>query len=159
MSLPLAKLDLLVGYGLAFALLAAVQGTVAAATGFGLLGLDAAGPIWLVVVLAVANAVLGMALGLFLSAFARTEFQAVQFMPAFVLPQFLLAGLLVPRDEMARVLEAVSAVLPMTYAYDALARATADDLGGRLVLDAVVIAGFTVLALVLGATTLRRRTP
>jgi ABC-2 type transport system permease protein len=159
MSLPLAKLDLLVGYGLAFALLAAVQGTLAAATGFGLLGLDAAGPIWLVVVLAVANAVLGMALGLFLSAFARTEFQAVQFMPAFVLPQFLLAGLLVPRDEMARVLEAVSAVLPMTYAYDALARATADDLGARLAFDAVVIAGFTVLALVLGATTLRRRTP
>jgi ABC-2 type transport system permease protein len=76
-----------------------------------------------------------------------------------VLPQFLLAGLLVPRDQMARVLEAVSAVLPMTYAYDALARATADDLGGRLAFDAIVIAGFTVLALVLGATTLRRRTP
>jgi ABC-2 type transport system permease protein len=159
MSLPLAKLDLLVGYGLAFALLAVVQGTLAATVGFGLLGLDAAGSIWLVIVLAVANAVLGMALGLFLSAFARTEFQAVQFMPAFVLPQFLLAGLLVPRDQMARVLEAVSAVLPMTYAYDALARATADDLGGRLAFDAIVIAGFTVLALVLGATTLRRRTP
>ena len=159
MSLPLAKLDLLVGYGLAFAVLAVVQGTLAATVGFGLLGLDAAGPIWLVIVLAVANAVLGMALGLFLSAFARTEFQAVQFMPAFVLPQFLLAGLLVPRDQMARVLEAVSALLPMTYAYDALARATADDLGGRLAFDAIVIAGFTVLALVLGATTLRRRTP
>ena len=159
MSLPLAKLDLLVGYGLAFALVAAVQGTLAAAVGFGLLGLDSAGPIWLVVVIAVANAVLGMALGLFLSAFARTEFQAVQFMPAFVLPQFLLAGLLVPRDQMARVLELASAVLPMTYAYDALARATADDLGRRLALDALVIAGFTVLALVLGATTLRRRTP
>jgi ABC-2 type transport system permease protein len=159
MSLPLAKLDLLVGYGLAFALLAAVQGTLAATVGFGLLGLDTAGPIWLVVVLAVANAVLGMALGLFLSAFARTEFQAVQFMPAFVLPQFLLAGLLVPRDQMARVLEAVSALMPMTYAYDALVRATADDLGGRLAFDAIVIAGFTVVALVLGATTLRRRTP
>jgi ABC-2 type transport system permease protein len=159
MSLPLAKLDLLVGYGLAFALLAAVQGTLAATVGFGLLGLDTAGPIWLVVILAVANAVLGMALGLFLSAFARTEFQAVQFMPAFVLPQFLLAGLLVPRDQMARALEVVSDVLPMTYAYDALARATADDLGRRLAFDAIVIAGFTVLALVLGATTLRRRTP
>jgi ABC-2 type transport system permease protein len=158
MSLPLAKLDLLVGYGLAFALVAALQGTLAAAVGFGLLGLDSAGPIWLVVVLAVANAVLGMALGLFLSAFARTEFQAVQFMPAFVLPQFLLAGLLVPRDQMARVLELVSAVMPMTYAYDALARATTDELGRRLALDALVIAGFTVLALVLGATTLRRRT-
>jgi ABC-2 type transport system permease protein len=99
-----------------------------------------------------------MALGLFLSAFAQTEFQAVQFMPAFVIPQILLAGLLVPRDKMARALELVSDVLPMTYAYDALARAAADDLGRRLALDAVVITGFIVLALVLGATTLRRRT-
>jgi ABC-2 type transport system permease protein len=158
MSLPLAKLDLLVGYGLAFALLAAVQGTLAAATGFGLLGLDAAGPIWLVVVLAVANAVLGMALGLFLSAFAQTEFQAVQFMPAFVLPQVLLAGLLVPRDKMAPLLELVSYAMPLTYAYDALARATADELGRRLTIDVVLICAFVVLSLVLGATTLRRRT-
>jgi ABC-2 type transport system permease protein len=158
MSLPLAKLDLLVGYALAFALLAVVQGTLTSLFAFGLLGLDTAGPIWLVVVLAVANAVLGMSLGLFVSAFARTEFQVVQFMPAFVLPQFLLAGLLVPRDEMARALEIVSYLLPMTYAYDALSRATADELTRRLALDAVVIVGFTVLALVLGATTLRRRT-
>jgi ABC-2 type transport system permease protein len=158
MSMPLAKLDLLLGYGLAFAAVAVVQASLTAAIAFGLLGLDAAGPIWLIVILAVANAVLGMALGLFLSAFAQTEFQAVQFMPAFVLPQLLLAGLLIPREGMARVLELVSDVLPMTYAYDALARAAADDLGGRLALDAVLIAGFVVLALVLGATTLRRRT-
>jgi ABC-2 type transport system permease protein len=158
MSLPLAKLDLLLGYGLAFAGVAVVQASLTAGVAFGLLGLDAAGPVWLVVVLAVANAVLGMALGLFLSAFAQTEFQAVQFMPAFVLPQLLLAGLLVPRERMARVLELVSDVMPMTYAYDALARASADDLGGRLALDVVVIGGFIVLALVLGATTLRRRT-
>jgi hypothetical protein len=46
----------------------------------------------------------------------------------------------------------------MTYAYDALARAAADDLGGRLALDAGLIAGFIVVALLLGATTLRRRT-
>lgn len=158
MSLPLAKLDLLVGYGLAFALLAAVQGTVAAATGFGLLGLDTAGPIWLVVVLAVANAVLGMALGLFLSAFARTEFQAVQFMPAFLLPQILLAGLLIPRDRMPDALEVVSDALPITYAYDALAKITADDTGTWLWLDITVVACSIGLALALGATTLRRRT-
>jgi ABC-2 type transport system permease protein len=158
MSMPLAKLDLLLGYGLAFAAVAAVQATLTAAIAFGLLGLDAAGPIWLIVVLAVGNAVLGMALGLFLSAFAQTEFQAVQFMPAFVLPQLLLAGLLVPRDKMARVLELFSDVLPMTYAYEALAKAAADDLDGRLALDAALISGFIVLALVLGATTLRRRT-
>jgi ABC-2 type transport system permease protein len=158
MSMPLAKLDLLLGYGLAFAAIAVVQATLTAAIAFGFLGLDTAGPVWLILVFAVGNAVLGMALGLFLSAFAQTEFQAVQFMPAFVLPQILLAGLLVPREKMARALELVSDVLPMTYAYDALARAAADDLGRRLALDAAVIAGFIVLALVLGATTLRRRT-
>src|SRR5215218_4656971 len=78
MSLPLAKLDLLLGYGLAFALVAAVQASLTALVAFGFLGLDTAGPVWLVLLLAVANAVLGMALGLFLSAFAQTEFQAVQ---------------------------------------------------------------------------------
>jgi ABC-2 type transport system permease protein len=159
MSLPLAKLDLLLGYGLAFALVALVQATVTSAVAFGLLGLDTAGPVWLVVALAVGNALLGMALGLFLSAFAQTEFQAMQFMPAFVLPQILLAGLFVPREDMARALEVVSDFLPLTYAYDGLVRATSDDLGARLALDAAVVGGSIVLALVLGATTLRRRTP
>jgi ABC-2 type transport system permease protein len=158
MSMPLAKLDLLLGYGLAFAAVASVQASLTAGVAFGFLGLDAAGPIWLVVIFAVVNAVLGMALGLFLSAFAQTEFQAVQFMPAFVLPQILLAGLLVPRDRMARALELVSDALPMTYAYDALARAAGDDLDARLAVDAAVIGAFIVLALVVGATTLRRRT-
>jgi ABC-2 type transport system permease protein len=159
MSLPPAKLDVLAGYGLAFGVLATVQGCVTSAVAFGLLGVHTAGPEWAVVVLAVANATLGMALGLFLSAFAATEFQAVQFMPAFVLPQLLLCGLFVPRSGMAEPLEAVSAVLPFTYAYDALEKVAADDLGARLVLDVVVVAGCTVAALVLGAATLRRRTP
>jgi ABC-2 type transport system permease protein len=105
------------------------------------------------------NALLGMALGLFLSAFATTEFQAVQFMPAAILPQLLLCGLLAPRDRMATVLQWVSDVLPMTYAYDALSRATTGETGGRLAVDAGVVAGAIGLALVLGATTLRRRTP
>ena len=159
MSMPLAKLDLLLGYGIAFALVAAVQATIASAVAFGLLGLDVAGPIWLVVALAVLNAVLGMALGLFLSAFATTEFQAVQFMPAAIVPQILLCGLLVPRERMADVLEWLAAVLPMTYAYDALTRAIADDAGAELGRDAGVVAGAVVLALVLGARTLKRRTP
>ena len=159
MSLPLAKLDLLAGYAVAFALVAALQATVTAAVAFGLLGLDVAGPVWLVVVLAVANAVLGMALGLFASAFARTEFQAVQFMPAFVLPQVLLCGLLLPRERMARALELASEVLPLTYAYDALERATVmGNADSRLALDLVVTAAVTLLALALGAATLRRRT-
>jgi ABC-2 type transport system permease protein len=159
MSMPLAKLDLLVGYGLAFAALAAVQASLTSAVAFGLLDLDTEGPVWVVFLIAIANAVLGMALGLFLSAFAQSEFQAVQFMPAFVLPQILLCGLLVPREDMAPLLELASYALPLTYAYDALARATAGDTGGRFALDVAVVCGCVVLALALGATTLRRRTP
>ena len=149
-------------YGIAFAAfaaVAAVQAIVASLVGFGLLDLTVASSNALVVVLAVANAVLGMALGLFLSAFARTEFQAVQFMPAFVLPQILLCGLLVPRDQMAGWLEWISAFLPLTYAYDALSRAATESTpSGRFWLDVAVVVGSTVLALALGAATLRRRT-
>jgi ABC-2 type transport system permease protein len=160
MTMPLAKLDILLGYGTAFALVAAVQAAIVSAFGFGLLGLDVAGPAALVVVLAVGNAVLGMALGLFTSAFAATEFQAVQFLPAFVLPQILLCGLFVPRERMDRVLELISDGLPLTYAYDALERTTqSDEVGGRIALDGAVIAVAALLALALGAATLRRRTP
>jgi hypothetical protein len=113
-----------------------------------------------IVALAVGNAVLGMALGLFVSAFAQTEFQAVQFMPAIVFPQMLLCGLIVARDDMAHVLRAVSWALPLTYAYDALDRVTHAGTGGApLARDVAVLVGATLLALGLGALTLRRRTP
>ncbi len=159
MSLPLGRVDLLAGYGIAFALLASLQAILTAGVGYGLLGLSTIGSTWLVVVLAVANAILGMALGLFLSAFATSEFQAIQFMPAFVFPQLLLAGLLVPRERMARVLELVSDVLPLTYALDALTRATTvGSLDRWLWRDAAVIGCCIILCLILGATTLRRRT-
>ena len=159
MAMPLAKLDLLLGYGIAFATVAAAQATLVSLVAFGLLDLHSTGPRWLVVVLAVSNAILGMALGLFLSAFARTEFQAVQFMPAVVLPQILLCGLIVPRDQMARLLEIVSAFLPLTYAYDALQRVSDDLLDARLAFDVAIVVAATLLALALGAATLRRQTP
>jgi ABC-2 type transport system permease protein len=159
MTLPLAKIDLLVGYALAFGLLAAVQAATVCVVGFALLGLEAPHGAVLVALLAIANALLGMALGLLVSAFARTEFQAVQFMPALIFPQLLLCGLFVPRSAMAPLLEALSWALPLTYAYDALARATsASALSPALVLDVVAVAGAGLAALMLGALTLRRRT-
>jgi ABC-2 type transport system permease protein len=158
MTMPLHKIDLLAGYGIAFALLAVVQAALVSLLAFGLLGLDVAGPKWVVVVLAVANAVLGSTLGLFVSAFARTEFQAVQFMPALVFPQILLCGLFVDRAEMATWLRAISYLLPLSYAYDALARTAADDIDARFSLDVAVVCGCIALALALGAATLRRRT-
>jgi ABC-2 type transport system permease protein len=159
MTMPLSKLDLLAGYAVAFALVAAVQAGIVGAFGYLILGLDTAGSPALVIVLAVANALLGMSLGLFTSAFATTEFQAVQFMPAFILPQLLLCGLFVPRHDMVGFLEAISWGLPMTYAYDALSRVTEDgSLGGEGLGDLGVTVGAMLLALVLGAMTLRRRT-
>jgi ABC-2 type transport system permease protein len=159
MTMPLAKLDLLAGYAAAFALVAAVQATLVSILAFEGLDLKTNGPAWVVVVLAIANAVLGMALGLLVSAFASSEFQAVQFMPALVFPQMLLCGLFIARGQMAEWLRWISDALPLTYSYDALARATALDLfDARFGVDVAVTVGATALALVLGAATLRRRT-
>lgn len=158
MTMPLSKLDLLLGYAAAFGLVAAAQASVVAALSFGLLGLDVAGQAWAVVCLAIMNALLGMALGLFVSAFARSEFQAVQFMPAFILPQILLSGLLAPRDEMAQLLYAISWALPITYAYGALDLVTQAVYDAELAAYVVAVAAFIVGALVAGAATLRRRT-
>jgi ABC-2 type transport system permease protein len=159
LTMPLGKLDILLGYGIAFAGFATVQAAVVSGVAFGLLGLDTAGSPWAVAVLAIGNALLGMALGLLVSAFAASEFQAVQFMPAFVLPQLLLCGLFVPRAQMAGALDVLAGALPLTYAYDSLHRLAADGtLGARGRLDVVVLAGAIVLALGLGAATLRRRT-
>jgi ABC-2 type transport system permease protein len=160
MTLPLSKLDLLAGYGLAFGLLAAIQAALVCTVGFVALGLGAPHGAWLVALLAVANAILGMALGLFVSAFAETEFQAVQFMPAVVFPQMLLCGLFVPRESMARALYDLSWALPLTYAYSALQRATSPaPLGTALIGDVAVVLAATAACLAGGALTLRRRTP
>jgi ABC-2 type transport system permease protein len=158
MTLPLGKLDLLAGYAAAFAVLAAVQAAIVSALAFGLLGLHVAGPEAVVGALAVANAVLGTALGLFVSAFAETEFQAVQFMPAIVLPQILLCGLFAARSSMATWLRWISDALPFTYAYEALSHTATNTLDGRFAADVGVVCGCIALALALGALTLRRRT-
>jgi ABC-2 type transport system permease protein len=159
LTTPLGKLDLLFGYGLAFGLAAAVQGAVATAAAYWMLGLQTTGNAGLVVLIAVVNAVLGVALGLLCSAFARTEFQAVQFLPVVVVPQILLCGLFVPRAQMAGWLEGVSDALPLTYAVDALIEVGRHlEPTSALWRDLVVVAGAAVVALVLAAATLRRRT-
>ena len=159
LSMPLGRLDLLLGYLLAFGLVAVVQATLASGLMLWFLGLDVAGPAWLLVLVAVVDAILGCALGLFVSAFARTEFQAVQFMPAVVLPQFLLCGLLVPRDEMGAVLEAISWLLPLSYAVDAMQNITEEaTVSTRTLVDLAVVTAAIGLSVALGAATLRRRT-
>ncbi|PZG22738.1 antibiotic ABC transporter permease [Micromonospora craterilacus] len=158
LTTPLAKADLLFGYGIAFGLAGAVQAGVASAVAYWVFGLNTAGSSGLVIMIAVLNAVLAVALGLLCSAFARTEFQAVQFMPVVVAPQLLLCGLFVPRDQMAGWLQAISDVLPLSYAVEALQEVGAHtEPTATMWRDVVVVAGAAVLALLLAAATLRRR--
>ena len=158
MALPLGKLDLILGYGIVFGLLAVLQVSIALFVSITWLGLDVAGSVGNLLLVSSVDAILGVALGLCASALARTEFQAVQFMPVFVLPQFLLCGLIVPRDKMADWLKTISDFLPLTYAVEAINRVirfdTVDDDFWRHLTIVIVTA---VGLLILGSLTLRRR--
>lgn len=158
LTTPLGKLDLLLGYGLAFAVVAGLQVSLVSALSLGPLGVDVAGPVALVFAVAVIDALLGVALGLLVSAFATTEFQAIQFLPAIVFPQLMLCGLLIPRPELPDALRAVSDLLPLSYAMDAMVSlAASSEVTAGLRDGIAVTAGAALVALVLAAGTLRRR--
>lgn len=159
LTTPLGKGDLMLGYGLAFGVLALIQALAASGVALLLLGLDRPASVPVLLLIAVADAVLGTALGLGVSALAATEFQAVQFLPAVILPQFLLCGLITPTSSMATWLDDVSRVMPLRYAVDGMNRLTHATTVSRTVWwDLGVIAGCAVIALVVGSTTLRRTT-
>ena len=159
LTMPIGKLDILLGYALVFGFIAMLQSLVAGLLAVHVYGMHVAGPEWFLVLVAVVDAVLGTTLGLFVSAFATTEFQAVQFMPAFIFPQFLLCGLLVPLDELPRVLHDVANCLPLTYAIDAMQRVSIEaHVSSSAYHDVLVVVVFAVAAVLLGAATLRRQT-
>lgn len=159
MALPIGKLDLVMGYMIAFGILAIIQATLASLVLLYWLGLEVEGPHWFLIIQALADALVGTALGIFVSAFSKTEFQAVQFMPAFIAPQILIGGLLMPLDKMPELLETIAYFFPLTYAIDALGDITTNaDITENAVRDLVVVLGFMVGAILLAALTLRRRT-
>lgn len=159
LATPIAKLDLLVGYGLAFGAVAIIQVALVVAFDLGALGVTISGSVVVLSLFAVLDALLGMALGLCLSALARTEFQAVQLLPAVVFPQLLVCGLFAPRAQMAGVLQGLANAFPLTYAVDGVTRASGSTAWtGDLVKDLAIVAICIPLALSLGAITLQRRT-
>jgi ABC-2 type transport system permease protein len=160
LTTPLRRLDLLGAYGTAFSIAATVQATLACIVAFWILGFSTAGsPVW-VFVIAIVNAVLGVGLGLLCSAFARTEFQAVQFIPLVMVPQLLLAGIIVPRSVMPEWLQWISDIMPASYALEALQQVGAhSELTRTAIRDIVVVIGCAIVALCLASATLRRRTP
>lgn len=159
LAMPLGKADLIGGYALAFGALAIFQSALATGLALWVLGLDVIGSPWLLLLIALLDALLGTALGLFVSAFAASEFQAVQFMPAVIFPQLLLCGLLTPRANMQPILKGISDVLPMSYAVEGMNEVLRHtEVTTTFVRDVLIVAGCAVLVLSLGAATLRRRT-
>ena len=159
MTTSLGRLELIIGYALSFGLLAATQAVVASALTLGPLGLNVEGPAVLVVLLAICVALLGMGLGLSASAFARTEFQVVQFFPVVVIPQLLLCGLLLPRQDLPAGLRAISDLMPMSYAVDGMHHLTRDPVVSHWFwVDTAIVLAFAFAALIAGALTIRRQT-
>jgi len=159
LTTPLRRGELIAGYGLAFGVAAFAQALIGSAVAIWFLDLSIDQP-WAIVMFAVVDAVLGTALGLLMSAFAQTEFQAVQFMPLVVVPQILLSGLLAPRATMPDVLHWLSNILPLSYATEAFTELThSAGFTSTMTRDLTVLVGCCVVAIGLASMTLRRRTP
>jgi len=158
MTTPIGKADFILGYALAFGLMALLQAVITVSFAVWVCGLEVTGPLWQLGLVGIVDALLGTALGLLASAFAQTEFQAVQFMPLLVFPQIILGGLFMPRDQMPDVLHAISNWLPLSYAIDTINAVTAGDEGWDVFGPLLIVVAFMAGALVLASLTLRRRT-
>lgn len=155
--MPMSKLDFILGYALAFSTVALIQSLLASTVVIDLLRVPVAGGAWPMMAGAVTTAFLGTALGLFVSAFASSEFQAVQFLPAFIFPQLLTCGLFVPREHMAKLLQWFADIMPMTYSVDAMQYITLHaGWNHTLTKDFLIVLAVALGVLVLGAITIRR---
>lgn len=160
LTTPISRLDLLGGYGIAFSVVAIAQALLASGVSIWLLDMTIRGSIGFLLLFAVTNAMLGVGLGLLCSAFAHTEFQAVQFMPIVVIPQLFLCGLFVARDQLPDWMDGLSGAMPLTYAVQGLQEvATHAQATALMWRDLGIVAACIVVAIALAAATLRRRTP
>jgi ABC-2 type transport system permease protein len=160
MASPLRRGEIVLGYMLGFTVLALIQSVEVLVFSLAVLKVHNAGNVALIFGIEALMAIAAVNLGIFLSMFARTEFQAVQFIPLVIVPQFLLSGILFSVSSEPRPLQVLSDVLPLTYAVNGLRDVMikgADLSWGSLQLDVGVVAGFIVVLVLAAATTLRRR--
>ena len=158
MTMPISKIDFILGYAIAFSLVALLQAIVTSIVMLGILQVTVLGGTIPVIIGAVTSALLGTAIGLLLSGFAKSEFQAVQFMPAFIFPQLLICGLLTPRAAMAEPLQSIANIMPLTYSVDFMILVTRSaNWTSDHTRDLLVVIAFTVAALILGSITIRRQ--
>ena len=154
-TLPLTKAEFIAGYAIAFGALAILQSLLVSVLSYTWYGLVHQGVPWRISLVALCAGLLGTAFGLALSASANSEFQAVQFMPAFILPQLLLCGLILPVSQLPTALRFLADVLPMTAALHAIAPLQSDWYYAS---QFAVMVAYILAALVVGANTLRRAT-
>lgn len=158
MTMPISKIDLILGYAIAFGVLAVAQSFISIIVTFLILGVEIGGTVLQVILLTAISGLAGMSFGLLVSEYAKTEFQAVQFMPAFVFPQMLICGLLIPIEQMPGVLQWMSNIMPLTYIVEGIKDIVINGgWSGLLLTDLLVVFGFSVVALFIGAFTLRRQ--
>lgn len=160
MASPLRRGEIVVGYMLGFTVLALVQSVEVLVFSLAVLQVHNSGNVVLIFGIEALMAIAAVNLGIFLSMFARSEFQAVQFIPLVIVPQFLLSGILFSVNSEPKPLQVLSNVLPLTYAVNGLRDVMikgADLSWGSLQLDVGVVAGFVVVLVVAAVATLRRR--
>ncbi len=157
MTTTVARGDILVGYLLGFLLFATIQAAVILTFTIVALQIEYQGNIIEIVAVLLLVVVVAVNLGIFVSTFANNEFQVVQFIPIVLLPQIFLSGVIIPTDQMPAVMEAISVVLPLTYAVEGLREIMV--MGQSLAdvwTDLVILAGFGLGLLIAAVATLRR---
>ncbi len=160
MASPLRRGEIVLGYMLGFTVLALIQAAEVLVFALAVLKIHNQGNVLLIFGMEALMAIAAVNLGIFLSMFARSEFQAVQFIPLVVVPQVLLSGIIFPVSTEPAALQWLSNVLPLTYAVNGMRDIMvkgANLTSSGLQLDAAVVAGVCVLLIVAGSTTLRRR--
>ncbi len=158
LTTPVSRADILLGYLLGFLLFATVQTLVILLFTVWILQVEYRGDLWQVMVLLLTVTVVGENLGIFISTFARNEFQVVQFIPLVLAPQIFLSGLILPVEELPGLFQAASSVLPLTYSVEGLREIMLRGGGlGDVVRELAVLLAFAVGLLVLASATVRRR--
>lgn len=157
MASPVSRLDIVVGYLFGFFIFALTQTLIIVLFTIYVFDIKFLGDLWQILVFQIVIITGAVTLGIFISTFARNEFQMVQFIPLIIFPQVFLCGVIWPVEQMPNYLQWLSAVLPLSYAVDGLRDIM---LAGKSLLDVgfelAVLAGFTVVTSILAAIVLRR---
>ena len=157
MASPVSRLDILAGYLLGFLLFAMIQTLILFFYSVYVLKVDFNGVLWQIIVFQILIGILAVCLGIFISAFAKNEFQMVQFIPLIIVPQVFVCGLLFPVEQMPNYLQWLAKFLPLTYAVDGIRALMLQgegltDIGKEI----GVLAAYAAALMVLAGISLRR---